>query len=960
MNELPPRGSPPQPRRPPAHKSVSLRHRPPGPHSKPPRHSPQYPTTGSHFGAASDQANPPSSVSPKIVAKQSSGESSDAGKWFESTNNTAAQRDESFVDNEPPFFLRNSSSSGTPPEQQHIQSGLRSHQRVAMPLRPSLNHFPSETSSVEDFRSVIDDLTVANKRLKQRLRKYEKLYDAPPLQDDKLFEVRFHGLPDHKKKELEETLRKFAADLDANPADSEDPPRTSFAPNLDRQGASSLISRFAESGYASNSISASGQLSSLATGGQDINARKSSKSAFDRQQQNVQSYLHDIPAGLLPKHSAPMTDKSKKKLVVRRLEQIFAGKQSVPGNHPHPMQQEEVAQLAAVADRQAREASGATRRKEGLREARIMQSGGAGVGDDSLQQSRPAELANDQSNSGSGSPDQRPTRPLDLDPFRAQVPAENMEYIRHLGFTPPDMATGESPEDGHGWIYLNLLINMAQLHTINVTPDFVQDAVKDYSSKLELSLDGRKIRWKGGHDVTRTSSDSSSEHLDGMSPGKSAKSPKKHLQTGNSDSTDSVTDPERQARRIARATRAADQSRFAYTPMFYHKEDSDDDDLNELVSSSNSPAQPPLPNDPSSGIGSSTMRSSSSRKRRDDGPMIFYRAKFCTDLSGDQGSAPAADHSPYHSLTTQPLGALPSELSDGSSSMLETKGPLKTRPMQLEEKDELEFSSEDKDSLGFSPEALRNDTSDESPETMEFEASGLGGVRPEDNFAIRVRREQVQRDGPKAATERLNHRSRHYSKHILDALQDGEGRLEDGSSSRPVISERILSASRKSLPNSELPPASFLPFDSTSSGDVDSDLESDVSSSPSISESIKDNPAAMLSLRNISPTDVAHQPPNNNVVGAGEEDDMSYLVDAPPSDELEYDPAYSDKLAAEIPAGSSAATAGGGSGFNSPNAMVKDGSSNSGGSVSKSPNLKRTRTSDNMSSIIPGKAPKLE
>jgi hypothetical protein len=51
---------------------------------------------------ASDKANPPSTVSFKAdaadVNKQSSGESSDAGKWFESTNNNAKQNSASFVD----------------------------------------------------------------------------------------------------------------------------------------------------------------------------------------------------------------------------------------------------------------------------------------------------------------------------------------------------------------------------------------------------------------------------------------------------------------------------------------------------------------------------------------------------------------------------------------------------------------------------------------------------------------------------------------------------------------------------------------------------------------------------------------------------------------------------------------------------------------------------------------------
>ena len=51
--------------------------------------------------------------------------------------------------------------------------------------------------------------------MKRRLKKYEKLHDSH-LKDQKLFEVRVHGLPPDKKLELEETLRKFAMSLNRN------------------------------------------------------------------------------------------------------------------------------------------------------------------------------------------------------------------------------------------------------------------------------------------------------------------------------------------------------------------------------------------------------------------------------------------------------------------------------------------------------------------------------------------------------------------------------------------------------------------------------------------------------------------------------------------------------------------------------------------------------------------------
>jgi hypothetical protein len=61
---------------------------------------------------------------------------------------------------------------------------------------------------------------------------------------------------------------------------------------------------------------------------------------------------------LFAQNQVALTEESKKKLVVRRLEQIFAGRQLALRGQLQPMQQEEVAQLAAMDDRRMREATG--------------------------------------------------------------------------------------------------------------------------------------------------------------------------------------------------------------------------------------------------------------------------------------------------------------------------------------------------------------------------------------------------------------------------------------------------------------------------------------------------------------------------------------------------------------------------------------------------------------------------
>jgi hypothetical protein len=858
-----------------------------------------------------------------------------------------------------------------------------------MPYRPGLGQGGTDGSSTEDFRSVIDDLTVANKKLKQRLKKYEKLYDAH-LQEEKLFEVRFHGLPDHKKKELEETLRKFASELDEGTA-NEYADISDYTPALQTHNTASSASRFAESGYAS--MSASGPNSS-GPSNQDTDRRKMTKSAYSRQQQNIHSYLHDIPMGLLPNNnkSAPMTDKSKKKMVVRRLEQIFAGKHSAPGSHPQPMQQQEVAQLAATADRVQREATGQNYKPEGMREARIMNDSGAGTGeendaaqDEVVQGFRPSLHIEEHDFAGSGSsPDQRPTRPLDLDPYRAQVPTENMDYIRHLGFTPPNMDSGEAPL-GHGWIYLNLLINMAQLHTLNVTPEYVKDALHEYSSHLEISRDGRKIRWKGGRDVTKHSGDSSSEHWSGASPNEvGSVSPFKRMKTGTSGTSSDMLDEAGNARRQARVQREKEQNKLAYKPLFFHKDDSENEDdfYGFDAESSARYSYQPKPTGDSSGFSSSIMQSAASKlRRRDDGPMIFYtKAKFCTDLSGDRNGAFLTMPGNYEPVTTQPLGAqqtTPSQTKKTSLGLDEPRGPLDTMLMDLDSvSGSRTVSSED--DLGFSPEALRNDSGNTSPELMDFEASGLGGVQPEDNFSIHVRRSQVTAAPSHVAARRW---SSLYPKAIQNALNLKQSSPEvesPRSSPQRVIEEKILSASRKNLPSSTLPPASFLPLDSCSSGDVDSDSASDASSEPdSDSDSDSDNdsggPATTMQILNVAP--IASDVSEGSESDYEDSDDGSVdlLATARQQDptavlasEREYDAALADRLAEEIPAGSSAATAGGGSGFNSPVCSVREAAKlankaskpNSTSSTAGPPaNLKRARTSDSFNPP-PKKSPK--
>ena len=225
----------------------------------------------------------------------------------------------------------------------------------------------SSGSNNEDFRSVIDDLTVENKRLRQKLRKYDEV-NCSHLQGDKLFEIRIHGLPMHKKRELEETLRVFASSLDAYPSR----PKSYSAPQSPTLPPITLPSRMNSSSVTSFSRPADSAYASMFASGDTSAAKSQVKQRSMRStkltEQNIKSYLLDIPEGLFPNHSPVMTEKARMEVVVKRLEQLFTGKEPASEVYSQPRQQQEVSQSAAKADRNTVEARGHRVDVEGVRE----------------------------------------------------------------------------------------------------------------------------------------------------------------------------------------------------------------------------------------------------------------------------------------------------------------------------------------------------------------------------------------------------------------------------------------------------------------------------------------------------------------------------------------------------------------------------------------------------------------
>ncbi|KAI0460613.1 frequency clock protein [Xylaria acuta] len=736
------------------------------------RYSPP-PIPNAHSSAAKDQMKPP--------RRNSSDESNETGwsdpkQWFDQSNqHTGATFLSSAMDVDPPFFQKETDSSN---EEAHIIPSQNAAYRHS--FRPSM----TRSSSAGDYRSVIDDLTIENKRLKEELRKFKRM-GPDSLRNDKLFEVKMHGLPSAKKRELEATLRDFTTKLER----SDNGASTSRKKSGKSKKGTTSASKHASSTSGSNSRPVDSAYASMGTGGtgQSSSLPGQTRSARLRSNQNIQDYLRDIPEGLWPR-PARMTDHEKKKLVVKRLEHLFTGKMGHPVDQPRltepprPIVEDDEMENAGAKTAPVQEGAREAVFRTGNRRQKTSHSHTTASASDTRTRSQShsnGDQSNDRSNSrdndkdsgsgsghGSGSgrrsieegkntspqermqpSEQRPTRPRDLDPDRKQVPADNMEYIRHLGIVAPESqpqysARDVSP-DADGWVYLNLLGNLAQLHILNVTPDFIRSAVSEKSAKFQLSPDGRKVRWRGGDEGTRFTSDTGS---------------KSQTERSGDDTDGSNEHNQRKKQKGSKFNLGVHESNssenFHYKPLFVHRPTSFDDGEPSSVGdsgTSNGPSE-----DSNLGLRSKWDQSGistgqSQRKRRRDGAIIYYSgAPFCTDLSGDyshgevspdtydmtsSGDRPMQEdpaalhlvHRPFINRTASGSSIPFKPLSEprSGSAMVDPKSTSKAEPTPSEVDDCIEaaFPWSDSEQQAF----LTN-----------LEASGLGGVSPDDHFVVVV------------------------------------------------------------------------------------------------------------------------------------------------------------------------------------------------------------------------------
>lgn len=866
-------------------------------HPMPRRASPEQSVTLRHHRLARDASMRPEPASNGDTGtsprRNSSGESqitgqSDPKHWFDRANrNPPAAFDQGSMDGkcgflateigsasqltrlvvDPPFYQKQSDSSNE--EMNPVRaSGYPYPPSVynSTHLRPPI---AAHSSSADDYRSVIDDLTVENKRLKEELRRY-KQFGPDPLRKDKLFEIKFHGIPNKKKRELEATLRDFASSLEGSTTSSQQRKKSKHTGRL--QGSSSdskhpssasSRSRPVDSAYASMST---GPTSST---GQNTSTNSVWRPSLGRARSSADNVLRDIPQGLLPRHVA-LTDKEKKKVVVRRLEQLFTGKfggkakaAQSPGSLLEPQLSKGgifsappllgVPPTGPAVDEPSREARIQLHDSLAKSNSRGELSGSIFIGENESGEICTGSGSGSNEHSGHDNspqnadvPEQRATRPLDLDPDRTQIAAENMEYIRHLGAMAPEYSpqakykSQDVSMDTDGWIHLNLLCNLAQLHILNVTPDYIRSAVSERSAKFQLSRDGRKIRWRGGTHGTKFSSDSSGESsqrspdtvtTDGSNEAGQRKKQKTGVQASSASS-------QSQAKLGCKPSTSSDD--FHYKPMFvHHQTSSAETSMDETGSQASYPAvedSNPISRstDLVSGSGSSPRK-----KRRRDGAIIYYTgAPFCLDLSGDPG-----DVSPttYMASTGQAQQQEGGDLRPGLA-RTPSGSNLPFRPlvdgleqMDISWDDDSEYVFEDCDVSDSEDQGFRwceqPEKTQLNPLQACLEPCGLGGVTPDDHFAILVvtrhpilasRKYQPTEPIPDETAEAILSR-------IANLTTDSPRTSAKASRAVARIQFQVMEQRYKALKPLPLPPPAIFypPFTETTDSEEDSGFEDD-------------------------------------------------------------------------------------------------------------------------------------
>ncbi|KAL8951403.1 MAG: hypothetical protein Q9222_002624 [Ikaeria aurantiellina] len=743
---------------------------------------------------------------------------------------------------DPPFYLHKASSDeGSIQAMQAEQLSSRpGYASQVAPLSHSLlSQLELSENDPNTFRDIIDDLTVQNQKLKRRIKRYKKI-TTKKSENAGIFEVRAQNLPSAKKQELQHILQNFASTLRSSLDDPAFPSVASYQRSRPRDtdvrdkstAIRSVARKNEDSTYASGSP-AGGTLHAV-SGKTDLSSNDLQRQQQPRQRVGIRAVHPD--SARLPSPSKDLCDVSdepKKLIVVQRLEQLF-----LTGTARMKLSEHEV----MVQDSRCSSGSSESASPDGTEQPR----------------SRPHKLVLERAE-GRGSRTEasylqtpndgvsKSTSDLPMEhSYEASKPTTSQNssspagtrYLREIGLASPVAET--STELTYEWMYLNILVNMAQLHTLNITADFIRQAIRDVSTRLVLSEDGRKVRW--GEGQTNGIDTSSVPHdLDlevGPSPNSSSSAgySVRLQQSPNGSQLEHTAnlrfepcfEPQSKSVHPAVQLRRIKNGNSSYKPLFLrNKRRGTKSGLRKHSSTVKS------------GLSSDDEVSSVLSHASNDGPnlqgqpMIFFEDDpFFIDLSADPPDVNGHNPVSYTAFIRKPLGVRQTasdQLHDYErrSTLLEQashdSGSLRDRNQRdSPEAPSLKIHSDNADISTY------RDSSDENKELVPFEASGLGGIQLDDHFSMNVLTEY---EPPVTSVTNVSQSRKFHSglNTILPSIPAIGGIIR---------SHHIIACTTVHLLPSPLPPPSYVyPALSSSSSlsSTSSDTEDDMTSESEVS-----------------------------------------------------------------------------------------------------------------------------
>ncbi|KAL8789065.1 MAG: hypothetical protein Q9213_001328 [Squamulea squamosa] len=648
---------------------------------------------------------------------------------------------------EPPFHLQRPSSDQASAQALHEEPNSSRFGDSSQPQRLSrslLSQLELSKNDPNTFRDIIDDLTVQNKDLKRQLKKYEK-YHSIGKEHNGLFEIWIHNLSQEKKRELETILQHFTGSIHPSPAESEPVSVTKTRQSLHQVSGRKPKLSTSSPPFMPVLDSAYASTSATANTFPIASDRSTRPITESRRHPSADNFaLHGTLSSAQAHNDGMILDKNKQEDIVQKLEQLF----------------EDDSEILEILEKEVEE----------------------------------------------------------HERFRQRHSPDHLRYLRHLGVVSP--VTERSPRSNHDWVYLNLLVNVAQLHTLNVTPEFVRQAIHDLSTKLVLSDNGRKVRWRGNTPEPSNKTDfykvaevdyavrlagSAESTLANRSEVNNIGASSMNQATAHQPSTIYHQDTASYARS---ARRNAASSNLRYKPVFTRHKGRSAGSHQEKDGQSVGLDTASLVEEEAS-VASETPQTKTNQR---SGPMIFFdRDPFFLDLSANPPDHSQLEHSLHGELVSEPLGNRRASAKVGTeqvkrSSFAFLAASEETRPREANLRDNIQppfLTIYDGNETNSPP-----DQAIAGAAHVPLEASGIGGIQLDDNFAIDIEREE-------SSLPESSSRSRSLPNRLIPTNQHPP---------IPNPHHRLISTKLRHLPPSPLPPPSYVyPAISSSSSDSESD-----------------------------------------------------------------------------------------------------------------------------------------